>query len=1506
MHAGILDVLPPDTVEHALEGRFCDAHDGHGQAQLVLCTASSVRVYAVREPPGAAASQSAERHSVESPSGLDAPPASDSHAHAANGGRAPAPVRRPAAAAKGALTLLSETFLPVRILDAAVVRGEGARDLLLLALGDARFSIAEYDARLGSWHTRSLHAFPTQQTLSAQLETDAEVSRCGVRRHVSVAPGGGVAALHVNAGHVALLAEGRDDDDFDDDMRADTRATVWRGRVHAWREIDGRLLNVVDFCFLAGFHEPTLAILYEPRPTAPYRLPLLKDTLCLAVVTLGAAFAPLAHYEGLPSDARALHALPLGCGGGVLLHGAHVLVHVDPARAAPAAVALNAYASATTKMPGVVRAGAAVLNVGLEAAVFFVEPLGGALLAVADGGEWLRIVLTADRAAGRRVGVSPLDARERASLVPPEAAEHALPLRAALSFGCDMLLLVPVSGDALVLCASSAEGASDAREGSVGHETQTLGQAPEAKGDGPSPADAGPAKSPGAQPLQSAHGAAEPVADDPYGETGAGAAKSSAPMADDDPYGGASRQPADGDPHGSATAVGSVSSAAMDDDDPYAILQDAQQTYGGAPATPAARAMAGDMGDDDDPYALLEARPAGAARVRTAARRALRVADRIPMLGPVADVCVGGDPADGSAELAVVSGSGTHSSFAVVRSRVPCDVAALPVLHASADSACAAMWRGDLVVASNGRAGTRGLVLRDDSWADLPALSSAEETVALLLDGSGVLVQVTALGVAVHGADQRTARLPPGATATSARLGGAVVVVQVAGGRLIPFGIAGGVPVALEWAAHGPEADAQPFSWDVQEIERGACAAMPDADALMVALHDGRLEVSALGVAGASVRRAVLVATPAPGVLPMCLLTVAGEEAPPEVSGLRSEVAGAALSGGSHLVLATRTRGVVVYRLALGAAAAYATRACGSVRRACAQRPRIVASSAAMGVVVEDGADVCLLSADAHGSPRYVALGVGAAAEECAHVAGSASLLVLRHRQTSVRSPAPQWVPWGGDWAVQRTAGLFSEAGIAPAALRQVVHHAGCYVAVGAREVPYPQILPVDEHTSLSDNVSFVPPAGARPPRRAQHTLLLVALRDGRLRLLDEARAQAAAAVPLGENTANPLAAAVQAVGTESTSGLLLGDAEYALCLSSAVLETKQTAEGRKAFVALGTSVFRGEDRPARGRVFVLDAVAVVPEAGRPHADRRLKVLCVTDQRGPATALAGLPSAAALVIGVAGRSIVASLAEDAALEGVAFADTGVYATDAAGAKAFFAVADAERGLTLCAFQPLPPRVAVLGRDLDGSHCRSLAAAAILVSAEGEAAVLSADALAQVHVHVYAPGARTSLAGERLLPRGSFRMCSSVRRVRRFVTADHSGAGRGAGTGAASRAQHGALVATTEGGAALFAPVGEALGRRVAAVCARLAASAAPPFGLDVRTARLAAGGPASSVRSLPGVAIGRFAADVGLSAGARLFDLPAGALAALGAAVGADDPLGDMRAVYIPLYGALC
>lgn len=93
--------------------------------------------------------------------------------------------------------------------------------------------------------------------------------------------------------------------------------------------VSSSIHNVIDFTFLPGFHNPTIAILFNERPTWTGRLQEAKDTCRVIIFSMAATFSVITTITDLPFDSQAL--VPCAVVGGLVVLTPNSIVYIDQA-----------------------------------------------------------------------------------------------------------------------------------------------------------------------------------------------------------------------------------------------------------------------------------------------------------------------------------------------------------------------------------------------------------------------------------------------------------------------------------------------------------------------------------------------------------------------------------------------------------------------------------------------------------------------------------------------------------------------------------------------------------------------------------------------------------------------------------------------------------------------------------------------------------------------------------------------------------------------------------------------------------------------------------------------------------------------------------------------------------------------------------------------------------------------------------------------------------------------
>ncbi|KAI6016186.1 CPSF A subunit region-domain-containing protein [Pisolithus marmoratus] len=207
---------------------------------------------------------------------------------------------------------------------------------------------------------------------------------------------------------------------------------------------------------------------------------------------------------------------------------------------------------------------------------------------------------------------------------------------------------------------------------------------------------------------------------------------------------------------------------------------------------------------------------------------------------------------------------------------------------------------------------------------------------------------------------------------------------------------------------------------------------------------------------------------------------------------------------------------------------------------------------------------------------------------------------------------------------------------------------------------------------------------------------------------------------------------------------------EYVNALECVTLETLSTETGTKEFLAVGTSIDRGEDLAVKGATYIFEVVEVVPDPSSSYQRwHRLKLRVRDDAKGPVTALCGIDGY--LVSSMGQKVFIRAFDLDERLVGVAFLDVGVYVTSLRSLKNLLLVGDAVKSVWLVAFQEDPYKLVILGKDMR----RACTINADFFFTNNELAMTTHDEEGVLRLLSYDPTDPDSKDGQHLMCRAEF-------------------------------------------------------------------------------------------------------------------------------------------------------
>uniref|UniRef100_A0A8C3S0H6 Cleavage and polyadenylation specificity factor subunit 1 n=1 Tax=Chelydra serpentina TaxID=8475 RepID=A0A8C3S0H6_CHESE len=234
------------------------------------------------------------------------------------------------------------------VMSMASVQLAGAkRDALLLSFKDAKLSVVEYDAGTHDLKTLSLHYFEEPEL------KDGFVQNVHIPK-VRVDPDGRCAVMLIYGTRLVVLPFRRETltDEHEGVMGEGQKSSFLPSYIIDVRELDEKLLNIIDMQFLYGYYEPTLLILFEPNQTWPGRVAVRQDTCSIVTISLNImqkVHPVIWSLSNLPFDCTQALAVPKPIGG-VVIFAVNSLLYLNQS-VPPYGVSLNSLTTGTTVFP---------------------------------------------------------------------------------------------------------------------------------------------------------------------------------------------------------------------------------------------------------------------------------------------------------------------------------------------------------------------------------------------------------------------------------------------------------------------------------------------------------------------------------------------------------------------------------------------------------------------------------------------------------------------------------------------------------------------------------------------------------------------------------------------------------------------------------------------------------------------------------------------------------------------------------------------------------------------------------------------------------------------------------------------------------------------------------------------------------------------------------------------------------------------------------------------------
>ncbi|KAH9410588.1 cleavage-polyadenylation specificity factor [Ordospora pajunii] len=211
-----------------------------------------------------------------------------------------------------------------------------------------------------------------------------------------------------------------------------------------------------------------------------------------------------------------------------------------------------------------------------------------------------------------------------------------------------------------------------------------------------------------------------------------------------------------------------------------------------------------------------------------------------------------------------------------------------------------------------------------------------------------------------------------------------------------------------------------------------------------------------------------------------------------------------------------------------------------------------------------------------------------------------------------------------------------------------------------------------------------------------------------------------------------------------STYGL--DENEHVFYVRYLTLDDRQGNDGKSQFLVICTTMIEGEDKPAKGRLHVLEIISVVPEPENPFKDCKMKVLGIEKTKGSIVQCEEIRGKIALCLGT--KIMIYRIDRSKGIIPVGFYDLHIFTSSISVAKNYILASDIYRGLSFFYLQSRPIRLHLIS----SSGPLRNAVSTEFLAVDGELSMQCIDDRGTIHIYTYSPNSIISMDGTKLVKR----------------------------------------------------------------------------------------------------------------------------------------------------------